>query len=118
MGDRSNNRVQIFQADGTFVDEWYQFGRPSGIYINRSTDTLYVTDSTSNSRNNPGVSRGIYIGSARTGEVRHYIPDPDLELAEQTRISGASGITSSQDDSVVFAADVAPWRLRKYVKHD
>ena len=116
VGDRSNNRVQIFQPDGTFVAQWDQFGRPSGIYINRSTDTLYVTDSTSNNTINPGVNRGIYIGSARTGEVRHFIPDPDLELAEQTRISGASGIASNQDDSVIYAADVAPWRIRKYVK--
>ena len=116
VGDRGNSRVQIFEPDGTFVAQWSQFGRPSGIYINRATDTLYVTDSTSNSRTNPGVKRGIYVGSARTGEVKYFIPDPDLELADQTRISGASGITSSADDRVIYAADVAPWRLRKYVK--
>lgn len=116
VGDRGNNRVQIFEPDGTFVQQWTQFGRPSGIYINRATDTLYVTDSTSNSTSNPGVKRGIYVGSAITGEVEYFIPDPDLELANQTRISGASGISSSHDDSVIYAADVAPWRLRKYVK--
>jgi DNA-binding beta-propeller fold protein YncE len=116
VGDRGNNRVQIFESDGTYVEQWHQFGRPSGIYINRVTDTLYVTDSTSNSRTNPGVQRGIYVGSASTGVVHYFIPDPDLELTEQTRISGASGITSSPDDSVIYAADVAPWQLRKYVK--
>jgi DNA-binding beta-propeller fold protein YncE len=115
VGDRGNSRVQIFQPDGTFVDAWSNFGRPSGIYINRATDTLYVTDSTSNASTNPGVQRGIYVGSARTGELDYFIPDPDLEQADQTRISGASGITSSQDDSVIYAADVAPWQLRQYV---
>ena len=114
VGDRGNSRVQIFQPDGTFVDEWRHFGRPSGIYVNRATDTLYVTDSTSNASTNPGVQRGIYIGSARTGELAYFIPDPDLELADKTRISGASGITSSHDDSVIYAADVAPWQIRKY----
>ncbi len=116
VGDRGNSRIQIFQPDGTFVDEWSHFGRPSGIYINRATDTLYVTDSTSNASTNPGVRRGIYIGSARTGELASFIPDPDLALADQTRISGASGITSSHDDAVVYAADVAPWQIRKYVR--
>jgi len=116
VGDRGNSRIQIFEQDGTFVDEWTHFGRPSGIYINKATDTLYATDSTSNTSTNPGVSRGIYIGSASSGELQYFIPDPDLSLADQTRISGASGITSSPDDSIVYAADVAPWRLRKYVK--
>ena len=114
VADRGNNRIQIFEPDGTFVDEWRHFGRPSGIYINRATDTLYATDSTSNSRNNPGVRRGIYVGSARGGELAYFIPDPDLESADQTRISGASGVASSHDDSVIYAADVSPWQLRKY----
>ena len=42
-------------------------------------DTLYVTDSTSNSRNNPGWKRGIYVGSAQDGSVTAFIPDPDLQ---------------------------------------
>lgn len=116
VGDRGNSRIQIFNPDGTYVDEWTHFGRPSGIFINRATDTLYATDSTSNSGTNSGVRRGIYIGSAQTGELQYFIPDPDLELADQTRISGASGISSSADDTVIYAADVAPWQLRKYVR--
>ncbi len=115
VADRGNNRIQVFDADGTFLASWTQFGRPSGIYINPASDTLYATDSTSNSRNNPGVKRGIYVGSARTGELHSFIPDPDLDLVEQTRISGASGISASADDKVVYAADVAPWQLRKYI---
>ena len=116
VGDRGNSRIQIFEQDGTFVDAWSNFGRPSGIYINKVTDTLYSTDSTSNANTNPGTRRGIYIGSARTGDLQYFIPDPDLGLADQTRISGASGISSSHDDTVIYAADVAPWRLRKYEK--
>ena len=115
VGDRGNSRVQIFTPDGRFLEEWHDFGRPSGIFINRETDTLYVTDSTSNSISNPGLRRGIYIGSASTGEVRYFIPDPDLELADRTRISGASGVAADATDSVVYAADVAPHRLRMYV---
>jgi sugar lactone lactonase YvrE len=46
VGDRENNRIQIFDQDGTFIDQWRQFGRPSGIYITRD-DTMYVADSES-----------------------------------------------------------------------
>jgi len=116
VGDRGNNRVQIFDAEGNFVDEWHQFGRPSGIFLNRETNTLYVTDSTSNTSTNPGFRRGIYIGSSVTGEVRHFIPDPGLSLADETRISGASGIAADATDTRVYAADVAPRQLRMYVR--
>ena len=112
VGDRSNGRVQIFEPDGTFVDAWSQFGRPSGMFIDEN-DVLYVTDSTTNSRNNPGRKRGIYIGSAVSGEVTAFIADPDLEAQDRNGISGASGITADLDGNV-YAADVGPKRIRKY----
>src|SRR5258707_12006554 len=31
VGDRNNNRVQIFDRDGKFLDQWPQFSRPSGV---------------------------------------------------------------------------------------
>ena len=113
VGDRSNSRIQIFDPDGNFTAQWTQFGRPSGMFI-AEDDTLYVTDSTSNSRNNPGWKRGIYIGSARDGSVTMFIPDPDLDQQEENRISGASGITADSEGAV-YAADVGPHRVRKYV---
>ena len=113
VGDRSNSRVQIFEPDGTFVAAWTQFGRPSGMFIDED-DVLYVTDSTSNARNNPGFQRGIYIGSARDGTVTAYIPDPDLDQQEERGISGASGITADRQGNV-YAADVGPQRIRKYL---
>ena len=64
VADRSNNRVQIFDQEGNFIAAWRQFGRPSAIHVS-ADDTLYVSDSHSNSRVNPGYTRGITIGSAR-----------------------------------------------------
>lgn len=90
VADRQNNRVQVFESDGTFVDVWYQFGRPSAIYIDQN-DVLYVADSesrdgrtntgrsalpTSGYGFNPGTKRAIRIGSARDGSVTSFIPDP------------------------------------------
>ena len=114
VADRSNNRVQIFDQDGNFIAAWRQFGRPSAIHVS-ADDTLYVSDSHSNSRVNPGYPRGITVGSALDGSLRAFIPDPDLDQADVNRISGASGITADAMGNV-FAADVGPQRLRKYVK--
>ena len=43
VADRWNNRVQIYDQDGKLIDSWQQFGRPSGLFIDRN-DILYSTD--------------------------------------------------------------------------
>ncbi len=53
VADRSNSRVQAFDQDGNFIAAWKQFGRPSAVYVSKD-DTLYVSDSQSNSTTNPG----------------------------------------------------------------
>jgi sugar lactone lactonase YvrE len=114
VADRSNGRVEIFDQDGTFIAAWKQFGRPSAVYVSKD-DTLYVSDSQSNSKVNAGMLRGITVGSAKDGSLRAFIPDPDLADADVNRISGASGIVADTAGTI-YAADVGPHRLRKYVK--
>jgi NHL repeat len=54
VGDRQNNRIQIFDQNGTFIAQWFQLGRPSGIYIAKD-DVIYVADSESrDGRTNTG----------------------------------------------------------------
>ncbi len=74
VGDRGNNRIQIFEQDGTFIEEWKQFGRPSGIAITHN-DTIYVADSESWGPDNPGWKKGIRVGSATDGSVAYFIED-------------------------------------------
>ena len=74
VADRNNNRIQIFDQDGNFLDLWYQFGRPSGIAIS-ADDRIYVADSESFDFHNPGWKKGIRIGSARDGTVEYFIED-------------------------------------------
>jgi hypothetical protein len=92
VGDRENNRIQIFDHDGAFLDSWRQFGRPSGIFIT-ADDTIYVTDSESGPDTGagelPGIRKGIRIGSARTGEVTAFIEDLESTATDH---SGAEGV--------------------------
>ncbi len=113
VADRSNNRIQIFDQDGNFIAAWKHFGRPSAVFVSKD-DTLYVSDSTSNSKINPGYPRGITVGSAKDGSLRAFIPDPDLSQADVNQISGASGIVADAKGTI-YAADVGPHKLRKYI---
>ena len=113
VGDRSNNRIQILDQDGNFIEEWYQFSRPSGLYIN-ANDTLYVADSESGSvaRNRPEWTRGIRIGSARDGTLAAFIPDPN-ENPPST--SAAEGVAVDAAGNI-YGAEVGPRALNKYVR--
>lgn len=112
VGDRSNNRVQIFEQDGTFVDMWYQFSRPSGLDIDHN-DILYSADSESGSFDAPrtGWLKGIRIGSAVTGEVQYFIPNPDPEC---TGTCAAEGIAADRN-GVLYGAEVGPRKLQRYI---
>jgi DNA-binding beta-propeller fold protein YncE len=114
VADRSNNRLQIFDQEGNYLDQWKQFGRPSGHFI-APDGTILVTDSQSNAKRNPGFRRGISIGNIRDAVVTAFIPDPDSERQESTTITGASGIMIDPTGSI-YAADVEPHTVRKYVK--
>jgi sugar lactone lactonase YvrE len=113
VADRANNRIQIFDQEGGFIDQWTQFGRPSGLDIDRN-DVLYVADSESDSKVNPGWTRGIRIGSATTGKVTAFIPDPEPN-PDQVITSGAEGVAADPQGNV-YGAEVGPRALKKYVK--
>ena len=54
VADRGNNRIEIFDQDGVLA-EWKQFGRPSGIYIDKR-DTPTDTQSDDDQRRLPAAS--------------------------------------------------------------
>jgi streptogramin lyase len=114
VGDRNNNRIQIFDREGTFLEEWTQFSRPSGIFIDKR-DRIYVADSESGSvaRNHPGWKRGIRIGNVKDGKVTAFIPDPNENA---TGTSAAEGV-AADDQGNVYGAEVGPRTLKRYVKN-
>ena len=110
VADRGNNRIQIFDQDGNFIAQWHQFGRPSGIFISKD-DTLYSVDSQSDEMTNPGVKRGIRIGSAKDGSVKAFIPD----LSTNPQMALAEGV-SSDSKGDIYAAGVSSMGLHKFMK--
>jgi hypothetical protein len=121
VADRRNDRIQVFDQDGNFIAAWKQFGQPSSVYVDKQ-DNIYVgatyQDASRGSVMGPTTGpndRAIVIGNAITGELKYLIPDPaDLSKMTDTGTS-ASGI-AVDDQGSIYAADVGPNNLRKYVK--
>jgi sugar lactone lactonase YvrE len=112
VGDRANNRIQIFDQEGNFLAEWRQFGRPSGLFIDRN-DTLYVADSESNPVRNPGFLTGIRVGSAKDGSVRAFLPirapDPNATAI------GTEGV-AADSKGTIYGGETSTMDLKAYAK--
>ncbi len=111
VGDRNNNRIQIFTQDGKYLDTWRQYGRPSGIFIAKD-DTMYVADSESWGKDEPGWKKGIRIGNAKTGKVNYFIEDMESTTEEH---SGAEGVGVDAQGNV-YGAVVRRQMLEKHIK--
>ena len=108
VADRANNRIQIFSPDGEFIAEWKQFGRPSDVAIDKN-DMIYVTDSRSTWKTNPGFQQGIRIGSVKDGKVTAFIPQMD------ETIGAPEGITVDEE-GIIYASYTSKPAVRKFVK--
>lgn len=111
VADRSNSRVQVFDADGKFVADWKQFGRPSGVYVD-ANDVIYVADSQTTDKScttDPGCRRGIRIGDAADGVVKYFIPRPDGDPV------GPEGVAADANGTVYGASNEGK-RIVQYTK--
>jgi DNA-binding beta-propeller fold protein YncE len=113
VGDRSNNRIQIFDQQGTHLTTWTQFGRPSGIAFDRD-GRIIVADSESDDVQNPGWEMGIRIGDARTGWVSEFI----VYQWGDPRSTAGNGAEFVAVDALgnLYGGEPSPRRLQKYMR--
>ena len=114
IADRGNQRVVIFDKDGKYLNRWTQFGMPSDVVFDNN-GRIYVADSESDIRENPGWATGIRIGNAKTGVVEWFIPDPMHNPAFDGHGSGTESLAIDKNGNI-FAGEPRPQRLQKYIK--
>ena len=113
VADRHNHRIQILTKDGRFVREFDDFGRISGLALDKN-DVIYTADSESTERVHPGWQRGIRIGSLSDGRVTVFVPphatpnSPDGAMGEGIAVDAAGNI---------FTAEAQLRGITKYVKN-
>jgi DNA-binding beta-propeller fold protein YncE len=95
VADRSNNRIQIFDSTGKFLDQWTNFGTPWGLFI--KGDLIYVVDGTANNC--------LLIANIKDGKVLD-------------RIDGLSNPTAVTVDSTgaIYVGEVNGMNVKKFVK--
>lgn len=92
VGDRGNKRIQVFDQEGNFLEQFTEFGGPAGIAIT-ADDTMFVTDN---------ARKIVIVGSARTGKATGIIPDI---FAEPIAADNAGN---------VYVGEVHPHTWRKF----
>ena len=95
VGDRANNRIQVFDENGKFLKQWTNFGTPWGVFV--KGDLIYVVDGTANNC--------LWIASTKDGKV-------------QEKIEGLSNPTAVTVDSKgdIYVAEVKGTNVKKFVK--
>ena len=92
VGDRNNKRIQIFDQDGRYIDEW-PHPRPSGLSITPD-DLLFVSDD----------SIGVTVLSAEDGAWVADIKDPAGESVAADQYGN------------VYVGEVRKRDLKKYIR--
>jgi len=95
VADRSNNRIQIFDQEGKYLDQWTNFGTPWGLFI--KDDLIYVVDGTENNC--------LLIARTKDGTVLEKIAG----LINPTAVA-----VDSQD--AIYIGEVNGTNVKKFVK--
>jgi DNA-binding beta-propeller fold protein YncE len=95
VADRSNNRIQIFDGEGKFLNQWTNFGTPWGLFV--KGDLIYVVDGSENNC--------LLIARTKDGKL--------LE-----KIEGLSNATAVAVDSTdaIYVGEVNGTNVKKFVK--
>ena len=101
VADRGNHRLEIFDADGKYLESRYMFGRISGFTIRNNM--LYAIDSESGPFNHVNWRNGVRIGPVDEDRVTAFVPPFERDDRVYQGVAG-EGIAVDAD-GVIFAAE-------------
>jgi DNA-binding beta-propeller fold protein YncE len=102
VADRSNSRVQIFDANGKFLGKWTDAGQPWGIYYVKSEDAIYMCDGLNNRVVKLNLEGQILGTLGSFGKV-------------QGKFDFAHNISVDSEGSI-YVVEIKNWRVQKFAK--
>ena len=100
VADRGNHRIEIFDADGKYLESRFMYGRVSGLFIKGST--VYAIDSESGPLNHPNWRDGVRIGPLDEDRISAFVPPFEREDRVYQGTAG-EGVAVDADGNVYAA---------------
>jgi DNA-binding beta-propeller fold protein YncE len=102
VADRTNQRIQIFDQDGTFLGKWTDIGSPWGLHYVERENALYMCDGVNNrivKLNTEGQILGVLGSYGKVPGKLDYVHN----------------ITVDSTGSI-YVAEIKNWRVQKFAK--
>jgi DNA-binding beta-propeller fold protein YncE len=100
VADRSNSRVQIFDANGKFLGKWTDVGQPWGLYYAAKEDAIYMCDGLNNRVVKLNLEGQILGTLGSYGKTQGH-----FDFAHNIAVDGEGGI---------YVVEIKNWRVQKF----
>jgi DNA-binding beta-propeller fold protein YncE len=103
VGDRLNERVQVFDADGRFLAKWTGIGSPWGLYYAPKEEAIFMCDGR--------YDRILKLNLE--GQVLGVLSEYGKAAG---KLDYAHSIAVDPEDGALYTAEIKTWRVQKWVK--
>ncbi len=102
VADRSNSRVQVFDAKGKFIEKWTDVGQPWGLTYSPQEDAIYMADGE--------VNRVVKL--SMDGQVLGRLG----EFGKRAGKFDFPHHIAVDSEGSIYVAEIKNWRVQKFAK--
>jgi DNA-binding beta-propeller fold protein YncE len=103
VADRTNERVQVFDADGKFITKWTGLGSPWGLYYVEKENAIYMCDGT--------YARILKL--SMDGEILGVLSSYGRAPG---KVDYVHAIAVDPTDLSIYTTEIKSWRVQKWVR--
>jgi len=102
VADRANSRIQVFDADGKFLEKWTDVGQPWGLAYLESENAIYMTDGLDNRIVKLSIEGKILGKLSEFGKAQGKVDFPHHIAVDS--------------EGSVYVSEIKNWRVQKFAK--
>jgi DNA-binding beta-propeller fold protein YncE len=103
VADRTNERVQVFDADGKYLSQWSGIGAPWGLYYSAKEQAIWMCDGKYNRIVKLNLEGQILGALSSWGKT-------------PGKVDFAHSIAVDPADGSIYVAEIKNWRVQKWTK--